>query len=214
MQPELEAGRHPEVAATAADGPEQVGVVVLVHHQQFAVGRDDLRGQQIVDGHSVLAGQVTDAATQGDAPDPDEAAVAESGREPVLRGGFGVLARGDAGLGPGGTGLDVDLQRPHAGQVQDDAALADTVPGRAVSTAADSQLEPGLSRQRHDARHLCGVLGAQDDGGPAVDVARVHAARRFVLGTTRPDDLSVLLIGEFPDREGNAAERCCHRVTP
>jgi hypothetical protein len=55
VQPELEPGRHPEVAAAAADRPEQVRMPLVIDAQQPAVGGHDLGGQQVVDGQAVLS---------------------------------------------------------------------------------------------------------------------------------------------------------------
>jgi hypothetical protein len=93
VQPVLEAGGHPEVAAAAADRPEQVGVVLVVGPQQPAVGGDEVGGQQVVDGQAVLADQVADAAAKGDAADADRAGVAEPGRQPIARCGAAVGGR-------------------------------------------------------------------------------------------------------------------------
>ena len=62
VQPILEAGDDAEIAATAAHGPEQVGVVGLVGDEDVAGGGDDLDGEQRVDGEAVLAHEVADAA--------------------------------------------------------------------------------------------------------------------------------------------------------
>jgi hypothetical protein len=53
----LEGRRDAEVAAAAAQGPEQVLVVLGAGHHDLAVGGDDLDGQQVVDGEAVLAHQ-------------------------------------------------------------------------------------------------------------------------------------------------------------
>ena len=55
VQLELEAGDHAEVAAAAADRPEQVGVLVGAGAHRLAVGGHDVGGEQVVDGHAELA---------------------------------------------------------------------------------------------------------------------------------------------------------------
>ena len=57
-----EPGHDADVAAAAADRPEQVGVALLVDRQDAAVGGDDLGRDQVVDRHAVLAGQESDPA--------------------------------------------------------------------------------------------------------------------------------------------------------
>ncbi len=94
VQPELEAGRDAEVAAAAADRPEEVRVRLGVDAQELAVGGHDVGGQQVVDREAVLADQVPDAAAQRDPPDPDRAGVAEPGRQAVRSCRGRVLARG------------------------------------------------------------------------------------------------------------------------
>jgi hypothetical protein len=50
VKSELERGDDPEVAAAAAQAPEQVRVLVLAGGDQIAVGGHDVAGQQVVDG--------------------------------------------------------------------------------------------------------------------------------------------------------------------
>ena len=69
MQPELEGGDDAEVAAAAADGPEQIRVLVGRGPQDPAVGGDDLGGDEVVDGQTELAGQPAHAAAQGQPAD-------------------------------------------------------------------------------------------------------------------------------------------------
>ena len=47
--------------------------------------------------------------------------------------------------------VDVDVERLHVAQVEDDAAVGHAVAGAAVAAAADGELEAGLARERDDA---------------------------------------------------------------
>ena len=49
---------------------------------------------------------------------------------------------------------DVDLERLHVREVEHDAAVGDAVAGDAVAAAADGELQPGLARERDDARDV------------------------------------------------------------
>jgi hypothetical protein len=102
----------------------------------------------------------------------------------VGAGGGGVLAGGQARLGPGGPLRGVDLQRFHSGQVEDDAAVGGAVAGVAVPAAADGQLEPVVAGHGDDPADLGGVGGADDrrrsellepavEQGPGLVVARI-----------------------------------------
>jgi hypothetical protein len=61
VQPEPEPGRDPKVPAATAERPKEIGVVLGVHPQDAAVGRDQVGRDQVVDRQAVLAGEVPDA---------------------------------------------------------------------------------------------------------------------------------------------------------
>ena len=130
VQPELEAGRDPEVAAAATDRPEEVGMVLGVDVPELAVGRHDLGGEQVVDREAVLANEEPDAAAERDPADSDRAGVAEPGREAMARRRGRVLARGQTRLGPGRPALGIDLDRPQVAKVEHDPALGGAMAGR------------------------------------------------------------------------------------
>ena len=64
MQLELERGHHAEVAAAAAQGPEQVGLRGGRDDAHGTVGRHDGGAEQIVDGHAMAARQPAEAAAE------------------------------------------------------------------------------------------------------------------------------------------------------
>ena len=165
VQPELEAGHDAEVAAAAANRPEQVGMLGLAGGQQAAVRGDDVDRHEGIDGHPVLAHEPADAATQGQAGDADARGVAERRRQAVGRRGTRVLAGGQAGLRPGQLAIGIDVQAAHAAQVEDDAAVDGAEAGQAVRSTANRQVEPG-------------VAGEQDGAG--------HVARRWPPGRSSP----------------------------
>ena len=69
MQPEVESRDDAEVAAAAAQRPEQL-VVCLDH---LAGRSDDLRPDEVVAGQAVLGRQVPDAATEREPSDAGRA---------------------------------------------------------------------------------------------------------------------------------------------
>jgi hypothetical protein len=101
VEPVPEPRDDPEVAAAAADRPEQVRVRVGVGAHELAVRGHDVGREQVVDREPVLAHEVADAAAEGEAADADRSGVAEADAEPVLRGRDGDLAGRGARLGPG-----------------------------------------------------------------------------------------------------------------
>ncbi len=201
IEAELEARHDAEVAAAAADGPEQVGVLLLARGDDAAVGRDDLDGDQRIDGQAVLADEPADAATERQAGHADAAGVAERRREPVRTRRGRVLARGQAGLGPRETALGVDVQALHAAQVEDDPAFARAVAGEAVRTAADRQLEAGVASEDHRPRDVGGTGRLDDQRRVAIERPVVDEAGRVVGLVLGADDGAGEAGGEGGDVE-------------
>ena len=67
MEPEQERGHNPEVAAAAADRPEELRVALGIGRDELARCQDDVRLEEAVDGQAEAAAQVADAATEGQA---------------------------------------------------------------------------------------------------------------------------------------------------
>src|SRR5580700_2166922 len=70
MQLIFEARRNTEIAASAAYGPEQIGLLVLAGPYRLAVGGDELDGHKIVEGETILANEPTQTAAQGEPRNP------------------------------------------------------------------------------------------------------------------------------------------------
>ena len=206
VQLELQAGGDPEVAAAAADRPEQVGMGLGVGADRPAVGGDQLGGEQVVDGQAVLADQVADAAAQGDAADAHRGGVTEADGQPVPGRLGGHLPGGQAGLGPGGPLGGVDLQRLELRQVEHDPAVADAVAGAAVPATADGQLQPALGRERDHLGDLGGVGGPDDRLGSAAEPAVEQRSCLVVVGVVGGDHPTVDGGAQLPpDRQGLGA---------
>ena len=80
---ELERGDHTEVAASSAQRPKEVGVLVFGCPQQFAVGGHDIGGEQVVDRETVLAHEPADTTAKGESCDAGVADDAAGGGQPV-----------------------------------------------------------------------------------------------------------------------------------
>ena len=205
VEPVLEARHDPEVAAAAADRPEQVRMVLGVDQQALAVGGHHLGRQHVVDRQPELAHEVADAATERDPADPDRPRVAEPDRQAVRRERPGHLRGGQPGLGPRRPALDVDVEALEVGEVEDDAALGHAVTGAAVATAADGELEARLARETHDVGHVVDVGDLDDDSGSAVDPTGHHGPGSVVVGVAGCDDLALEFGPQLRDREGRGS---------
>jgi hypothetical protein len=71
VQPKLEAGHDAELTATAAQGPEQIRLMIMIDDSRGAVRTDDLNSQHIIDGEPSRARQPADAARKEEAGDSD-----------------------------------------------------------------------------------------------------------------------------------------------
>src|SRR5271156_4809538 len=65
MKLELERGDDSEIAAAAAQRPEQVGVLRFTRAQELALSRDHVGGYEVVDRQPELAGRPAKTAAQG-----------------------------------------------------------------------------------------------------------------------------------------------------
>src|SRR5205823_4466387 len=81
---ELEAGGDAEVAATATQAPEQIGILGGARVQDLAVGGDQLDREQVVDGEAELAHQVSHAAAEREPRDAGMRYVPAGDREAML----------------------------------------------------------------------------------------------------------------------------------
>ena len=204
VQPQLEPRHDAEVAAAAADRPEEIGVRRGVDPQQLPVRGHDVRGEQRVDGHAEGAHEEADAAAERDPAEPDRAGVAEPGREAVLADLRRVLDGGQPGAGPRGPALDVDLELVEVAQVDDEPVVDDAVAGAAVAAAPDGQREAGLARDAQDLGDVGGVRDADDGQWPAVDAARHDLPGGVVAGVVGGDDRAAHDGAEVVDRVGGS----------
>ena len=91
----------------------------------------------------------------------------------------------------------VDLDRVHAGEVDDEAALAGPVSGAVVAAAPHGEVEPGLARRGDDPRDVRGARHPRDRQRPPVDSLEEDVARLVIGGIVRGDQLAVELGAKF-----------------
>ena len=213
VQPVLEARHHPEVAATAANRPEQVGLVLRVGAHQLAVGGDHIGRQDVVDGQAELAGEEADAATHGDAADPHRARVAEPDHETVRAERGRKLAGGQSRLCPDGPARNVDVETLHRRQIEHDAAVARPESDPTVPAAANRELQASVPCEVDRTDDVRIRLGADDHRGTRV-LSVDDDPRLVVLGVVRSDDLSGQLAAQVIDRDRSGGGGLVHRASP
>ena len=158
----LERGHHAEVAASAPQGPEQVGVLVRARAQVAPVGGDELAGDEVVDRHAVCAALV------GYPPESVRPAMPVSETTPPgtaspngLRLAVDVGPRA-ATLRPDGAPLRIDADAAHPREVDHHAVVADCRAGDVVPAAAHRQGQVVLPREVHGGDDV-GHAGTHDD---------------------------------------------------
>ena len=102
---ERELGHDAEVAAAAAQRPEEVGVLVGARGHRLPVREDDLGAEQVVDREAVRAREVSHPSAERQAADAGR-------RDDAARNGEPVLVRRRVDLAPGGAAADADGSRP------------------------------------------------------------------------------------------------------
>ena len=70
VQAQLKLGDDPEVAAAAAQSPEELRVLVGARGDEPSVGGHEINGDEVVDGEAMLPHEPTDPSAQRDAATP------------------------------------------------------------------------------------------------------------------------------------------------
>ena len=169
VQPELELGDDAEVAATAAQAPEQIGVPGLVDAQPVAVGGDQLVGLHVVARQAELTREPAHAAAERQPTGAGVGHVARGRGQPVLHRGAIERAEQRPALHPRATALGIDADAAHRCQVDRQAAVRDAEPEHAVPSTAHADLEVALAAVADRLDHVVRARAAEDPLRPVVD---------------------------------------------
>ena len=188
MQAKLERGDDAEVAAAAANGPEEVFVLRCADGKVIAVGVHDVGGDDIVATQAVLAHEPADAAAQREAADAGGRDDAAGGGKPEFLTFAIEFSPGGAALGERGLPAGVDLDLSHQGEVDHHGAVGDGLSGDAVAAAAHRSGEAVFAGKTNGLNDVGDAGGADDDGWLAVDHAVPDLARSGVVRIIRGED--------------------------
>ena len=204
MQREAERADDAEVPASAAQRPEQVGVIGGRRPDDLPLGRDHLGLHEVVDREPVLAHQPANAATEADATD---AGVAHD----ATGGGKTVCLRLVVDIAPQRTALDesraldgIDRNGAHRRQVDHDAVVAHRGAGHVVTPASYGDLEVAVASEADRRGHIGSAAAASNQSRSSVDGAVPYGASGVVL---------MMLRGDHVAAEPGNMDRgsCCHR---
>jgi hypothetical protein len=160
----LEGGNDTEVSATSPDRPEEIGMVVLVDREDLAAGGHERSGEQVVDGHSVLADQPPDAAAERQTRD------SRCGNYPAWSSKT-VLRSCRVDIRPLRSTLDyrpsrdrVDRYLAHQTEIEHHPAFGDGVAGNIVPAAFDREWKPVLAGEVYGTLNI-DLVGRPDNHG-------------------------------------------------
>ena len=179
---ELEGCRDPEVAPSAPERPEQVGLDVGVDDPHLAVGGDDLDLGDVVDRQPVHAHEPAEAPTQGQPGDAGGRDDPAGCRLPVDAGGAVVLVPGGATLHPGPPAGGIDVDAAHQGQVDHQPALGHGPARHVVAPAPHRDLQAGVAPEVDGIPDVGHVVATGDQPWSLVDQTVVHGPRHVVAG--------------------------------
>src|SRR5208283_3548694 len=166
MQPVLEGGDNAEVAASSAQGPEEIRILVLAGAYYPPVCGNNSSGQQIIDRQPMLSRKIADPAAERQSGDSCRRDDSARGRKAVLLRCAVELAPGDAALGNGTARRRIHRHRLHEGEIDHHPAFDAGASANVVTSASNGNLKAVLLR-KGDGGDYVGVFAGPRDHGSA-----------------------------------------------
>src|SRR5439155_21916540 len=190
MEPELERRCDPEIAAAAAQAPEQVRLGSLGDVEDLALGGHEFDRHEVVDRQAVRAHEPAEPAAEGQ---PGNAGRRDdtAGRGEVVDRRLAVeLAPGRAALDPHRPRRRVDDDPLHRREVDENAAAGGRPPGDAVTAAPDGDLEAALPAHGEGCHDVRRAAAPQDQRRSLVEAGVVDASDILVAWVPGSDHLA------------------------
>src|SRR5215470_18528740 len=182
-----ERGDDAEIAATAAQAPEEIGIALGACGDDRALGGDDLGGEEIVAGEAVFAYQPADAAAEREAGDAGTGYDAGRHGQAVQVGLAIDVAEGGAALDARRAAFRIDEHAAHGREIDDDAIVAQRAAADVVAAAAHGDEQFLGARELHGVDDIGRAGAAGDEAGVLVDARVPNFARPVVGGVAGPD---------------------------
>src|SRR5581483_5752449 len=176
----LQRRNNAEVAAAAAQRPEQVLVFRRAGGEQRAVGGDYVGGDQVVAGEAVLPCEPSQTAPQGKTGDSGAGDHAHGCSQPKSLRLPIKFPEMDAGFGAHAGDSGIYANTFHQGKVDHQTVVADALPGDAVPPAADRDKKLMLAGDAYTGDNVRGAEAASNGGGTAVNAGVVNCPRRVI----------------------------------
>ena len=176
VEPVLEGRDDAKAAATAAQSPEQIRVVLGACPEDAPVRGDHLRGEKVVRREAVLRHRPAEPAAERQPGDPRRRDDAPCYGEPVELRGRHELTPRHASLGACRPPRGVDEDAAHGREVDHDSAVADGLAGDVVAAATDRDLELPLVGERERPHDVGDPVAPRDHGRTLVHERVVDAS--------------------------------------
>jgi hypothetical protein len=176
MEADAQRGHDAEVAAAAAQRPEQVGLRVGTGCHAPPVRQHDFGAEQVVRSEAAGAAERAVAAAQGQAGHADGAAVAHCRDQVVGAGGGGHVLGPGAARDGGHKRLRVHRHTTHTGEVGDEPTAAQGPPRPVMPAAPHRQRQAVAPRGTQRRLHVLRLFAERDHCRAAAHGAVPHAA--------------------------------------
>ena len=169
VQRELEFGDDTEVPASAADRPEQIGVVGVVGVEDSAVGRHHRGPDHVVAAEAGEFREPADATAERQTGNTGTTDESTGNGKSVLLGGGVEFAPGCAAAADNTLTGCVDSDRLHRREVDHQAAVRQGGAGIVVAATAYGYFQPGAPRMSQGSSNILGGAAPHNDGRTAPD---------------------------------------------
>ena len=180
VEGEFEFRHHPEIATSAADGPEQIGVVRVRRVQDAAVSGDHFSANEVVRRQAGQAREPAEAAAERQSSDAGPTDEATGDRQPMRLGSGIELAPCRAPSALGAARVGIDTHHFHRSQVDHQPIVAERAAGIVVAAPANRHHEVLLPSEVQGGSDVSAARTAGDDSRPS-RAGRVPDVDGFVV---------------------------------
>ena len=180
MKLELERRDDPEVAASTAHSPKQIGILIIARPTELAIGRHHVDGCEVVDREPEAARHSTKATSGYQSPHPGVRHRAHWRDQIVLHGLVIHPCQQAATRHASPAGHGIDTYMPEGREVNQQAAVTGRFPREAVPAAFHGREEMVFPCKVHGGSNVCRTGSLRDQRGVFVK-GRIEDAARLIV---------------------------------
>jgi hypothetical protein len=190
MRLEQEARHHAKVAASAAQRPEEIGVLAFAGRDKTAVGQDNVRFEQVINRGAVLTREVPGAPADGEARNAGGRNDAKWHSQSERVGGMIDVAGRAASINPNGSACRFYAHAFHNREVDHQSVVATAKARATVAASTDGDKQALVAAEVHRGDDVGDVHAALNQARPLVDHAVVKSTGSIVVSITWTDESS------------------------